>query len=88
MVGILDPREMAGVQKSCLDCGKDFNTITQFENHRRTHTGEKPYICVVCKEAFALKGTLKRHETTHSTVKRYSCKDCSETFHRDFVEIS
>lgn len=46
----------------------------------RTHSGEKPYQCDVCKRSFAVKGTLKKHIRTHTGERPYKCKICGQSF--------
>lgn len=48
--------------------------------HRRKHTGEKDYVCSVCKAAFARADTLKLHKRTHTGEKPYQCGECGKRF--------
>ncbi|XP_013162657.1 PREDICTED: zinc finger protein 135-like isoform X2 [Papilio xuthus] len=48
--------------KICDICGKGFRVNTILNNHKRTHTGEKPYQCSFCPAAFAQNSAKKTHE--------------------------
>ena len=46
----------------CLVCGKRFQWAADLVKHKRTHTGERPFVCRHCGLAFTQAGNLKRHE--------------------------
>ena len=50
---------------TCEYCGKVFKNCSNLTVHRRSHTGEKPYRCVVCAYACAQSSKLTRHMKTH-----------------------
>ena len=49
----------------CSYCQKGFNKVFDLTQHTRSHTGEKPYQCVICGRGFAQKSNVKKHMATH-----------------------
>ena len=49
----------------CSYCDKGFNKNFDLAQHVRSHTGERPYQCVICGRGFAQKSNVKKHMATH-----------------------
>ena len=60
----------------CQFCDKAFGSKQKWEEHERTHTGDKPYECKYCGRRFAHELACKSHEIRHSGVKPFACGLC------------
>jgi len=66
---------------SCEECGKQMKRRCDFEDHMRTHTGERRYRCDQCGKGFMRNYGLKRHMISHGVVeKEHECPYCKKKF--------
>ncbi|CAN8007654.1 unnamed protein product [Ixodes pacificus] len=48
--------------------------------HNQTHTGEKPFKCKLCPQAFSRNFSLTHHSRIHTGEKPFVCTHCFQAF--------
>ncbi|XP_063313253.1 zinc finger protein 367 [Pelobates fuscus] len=61
----------------CSICNRVFPREKSLQAHKRTHTGERPYLCDYpeCGKAFVQSGQLKTHQRLHTGEKPFVCSE-------------
>ncbi|XP_033830066.1 zinc finger protein 160-like [Periophthalmus magnuspinnatus] len=64
----------------CTVCRAKFNTRSELNTHRASHTGGSPITCNMCGKVFVSKNTLGIHMRIHTGEKPYVCLLCGKRF--------
>ncbi|ESO03657.1 hypothetical protein HELRODRAFT_80117, partial [Helobdella robusta] len=66
---------------TCNYCFKTFTQSSNYKNHIRTHSDDRPYICDICDIGFKERYHLKKHILfKHSTEAKEKCRYCGKRF--------
>ncbi|XP_049617149.1 zinc finger protein 11 [Syngnathus scovelli] len=61
-----DPRPATSAEgKVCPICSRTLPCSADMDKHLRSHTEERPFICVGCDKGFKYRDTLKKHQIIH-----------------------
>ncbi|XP_061674405.1 zinc finger protein 367 [Syngnathoides biaculeatus] len=81
---LISEGETSSSRIRCNICNRVFPREKSLQAHKRTHTGERPYLCDYpnCSKAFVQSGQLKTHQRLHTGEKPFVCseKGCSNRF--------
>jgi uncharacterized Zn-finger protein len=68
----------------CKTCGKSYKRRHHLADHKRSHTGARPYVCNFkdCGKSYVRSSYLRTHEKQHYGKKDYKCSfpGCSQAF--------
>uniref|UniRef100_A0A3Q3VS35 Zinc finger protein 367 n=1 Tax=Mola mola TaxID=94237 RepID=A0A3Q3VS35_MOLML len=81
---LISEGETSSSRIRCNICNRVFPREKSLQAHKRTHTGERPYMCDYpnCGKAFVQSGQLKTHQRLHTGEKPFVCseKGCGNRF--------
>ncbi|XP_041046889.1 zinc finger protein ZFPM1 isoform X2 [Carcharodon carcharias] len=57
-------------------CNKSCPSASSLEIHVRSHSGERPFVCLICLSAFTTKANCERHLKVHMDTLNGVCHGC------------
>ncbi|XP_067854115.1 zinc finger protein ZFPM1 isoform X2 [Heptranchias perlo] len=57
-------------------CNKSCPSASSLEIHVRSHSGERPFVCLICLSAFTTKANCERHLKVHTDALNGVCHGC------------
>lgn len=68
------------------ECNKCFQSITNLNNHKQTHSEDRKFKCEVCGASYKTKDVLHKHKKIHQNLPDFQCDMCEKKF-RNKVSI-
>lgn len=61
--------------KVCPICSMNIKNNRDIKKHLRSHSEERPYVCLTCEKGFKYKDTIKKHQTLkgHEGIREVQC---------------
>lgn len=80
--------EMEEKIQVCPECSQCFTSLSELEEHMKSHQEESSWICADCGKSYYTKSSLDRHQLTHMRAKPLKCPDCGKGFSKQvFFEM-
>ncbi|XP_006860335.1 PREDICTED: zinc finger protein ZFPM1 [Chrysochloris asiatica] len=72
------PKETYPNERVCPfpQCRKSCPSASSLEIHMRSHSGERPFVCLICLSAFTTKANCERHLKVHTDTLSGICHSC------------
>ncbi|XP_052008101.1 zinc finger protein ZFPM1-like [Xyrauchen texanus] len=72
------PKDLYPNERLCPfpHCSKSCPSASSLEIHMRTHSGERPFVCLICLSAFTTKANCERHLKVHTDSLNGVCHGC------------
>ncbi|XP_006152772.2 zinc finger protein ZFPM1, partial [Tupaia chinensis] len=72
------PKEAYPHERVCPfpQCRKSCPSASSLEIHMRSHSGERPFVCLICLSAFTTKANCERHLKVHTDTLSGVCHSC------------
>uniref|UniRef100_A0A3B4WS73 Zinc finger protein 14-like n=1 Tax=Seriola lalandi dorsalis TaxID=1841481 RepID=A0A3B4WS73_SERLL len=82
------PSEGSTEGKICPICSRILPCTADIAKHLRSHSEERPFICVTCEKGFKYKDTLKKHQIIHveQILAEADTRNCDDTSSLDKKE--
>ncbi|KAM4711618.1 uncharacterized protein FYW61_020779 isoform 2-T2 [Anableps anableps] len=67
--------EVSVKHKVCPICSMTIKNNRDIKKHLRSHSEERPYVCLTCEKGFKYKDTIKKHQTLkgHEGIREVQC---------------
>lgn len=62
------------------ECNKMFQSITNLNNHKQTHSEDRKFVCEVCGASYKTKDVLHKHKKIHQNLPDFQCDMCVKKF--------